>query len=99
MGHGRQAWSRAPASASPTPVTGRSCPGAFWWPMTHTFPAADRPGGRRPPLQAGAAADAATLRALEFGAVIEMLAVRTAFTPSRELAEASVPVADSRHVA
>ena len=48
---------------------------------------------------AGAAADAGTLRALEFGAVVAMLAARTAFTPSRELAEQTLPVADLRHVA
>jgi DNA mismatch repair protein MutS2 len=55
--------------------------------------------GQRAALEAGAAADAATLRALEFGTVVEMLAGRTAFTPSRELAEASLPMAHARHVA
>ena len=50
-------------------------------------------------LAAGAAADTGTLRALEFGAVVDMLAARTAFAPSRELAEATLPVADARHVA
>jgi DNA mismatch repair protein MutS2 len=50
-------------------------------------------------LTAGAAADGGTLRALEFGAVVELLAARTAFTPSREMAEATIPVADARHVA
>jgi DNA mismatch repair protein MutS2 len=48
---------------------------------------------------AGAAAGAGTLRALEFGAIIEQLAARTAFAPSRELAEATLPVANARHVA
>ena len=43
--------------------------------------------------------DPATLRALEFDAITERLAARTAFTPSRELAEASVPVFDAVHVA
>ena len=31
--------------------------------------------------------------------MVEMLAARTAFTPSRELAEASLPMSDARHVA
>lgn len=44
---------------------------------------------------AGAAADAATLRALEFAAITELLAARTAFGPSRELAEATQPMADA----
>ena len=47
---------------------------------------------------AGAAADAGTLRALEFAAIVEQLAGLTAFGPSRELAEASLPLADSEHV-
>jgi DNA mismatch repair protein MutS2 len=47
----------------------------------------------------GAAADASTLRALEFAAIVEQLAGLTAFGPSRELAEASLPVADATHVA
>src|SRR5918999_739760 len=38
---------------------------------------------------------AGALRALEFGAVVEMLAGLTAFTPSRELAEASQPSGDA----
>jgi DNA mismatch repair protein MutS2 len=46
----------------------------------------------------GAAADASTLRALEFAAIVEQLAGLTAFGPSRELAEASLPVADATHV-
>ena len=58
--------------------------------MTHTSPAADAP--------AGAAADAGTLRALEFAAIVEQLATHTAFAPSRELALASLPVADATHV-
>jgi DNA mismatch repair protein MutS2 len=48
---------------------------------------------------AGVAADAGTLRALEFAAIVAQLAELTAFAPSRELAEASVPVADVKHVA
>jgi DNA mismatch repair protein MutS2 len=58
--------------------------------MTVTDPAAD-------PV-AGAAADAGTLRALEFGAIVEQLAGLTAFGPSRELAEAAMPLADAVHV-
>jgi DNA mismatch repair protein MutS2 len=46
----------------------------------------------------GAAADASTLRALEFALVIEQLAALTAFPPSRELATATLPVADESHV-
>ena len=56
--------------------------------MTATSPAADA-------IAAGAAADAATLRALEFPAIVEMLAALTAFGPSRELAEASLPMRDA----
>ena len=59
--------------------------------MTRTVPDAE--------LAAGAAADQATLRALEFGAIVGMLAELTAFGPSRELAEATQPVADATHVA
>ncbi|HEY6608290.1 MAG TPA: endonuclease MutS2, partial [Candidatus Limnocylindria bacterium] len=47
---------------------------------------------------AGAAADASTLRALELPAIIEQLAEATAFGPSRELAEATLPMADAAHV-
>ena len=47
----------------------------------------------------GSAADAGTLRALEFPAIIGQLAELTSFAPSRELAEASLPVADATHVA
>ncbi|MDP9273607.1 MAG: endonuclease MutS2 [Chloroflexota bacterium] len=47
---------------------------------------------------AGSAADEGTLRALEFGSVVGMLAQLTAFPPSRELAEASLPVSDEAHV-
>lgn len=43
--------------------------------------------------------DAASLRALEFAAVTEQLAARTAFAPSREMAEGALPVGDSEHVA
>jgi DNA mismatch repair protein MutS2 len=42
--------------------------------------------------------DPASLRALEFAAIAERLAARTAFAPSRELAEASLPVGDAVHV-
>jgi DNA mismatch repair protein MutS2 len=54
-------------------------------------------GGAEP--RAGAAADSGTLRALEFDAIVAQLAELTAFGPSRELAEASLPVADAAHVA
>jgi DNA mismatch repair protein MutS2 len=50
-------------------------------------------------LAPGAAADAGTLRALEFAAVIDQLAELTAFGPSRELAAAALPVANAAHVA
>ncbi len=63
--------------------------------MTRTSPAADT---ARTPLP-GAAADPGTLRALEFAAIVERLAARTAFAPSRELAEATVPVSNAGHVA
>ncbi len=43
----------------------------------------------------GVAADAATLRALEFASITALLAARTAFPPSRELAEAILPMADA----
>jgi DNA mismatch repair protein MutS2 len=52
-----------------------------------------------PELAPGAAADLATLRALEFPAVVAELAALTAFAPSHELAEAAVPLADETHVA
>jgi DNA mismatch repair protein MutS2 len=55
--------------------------------MTRTSRAADR-----------VAADAGSLRALEFATVVERLAGLTAFTPSRELAEATEPLSDARHV-
>src|SRR6185503_11636156 len=57
--------------------------------MTSTDPAAE---------PAGAAADAGTLRALEFAAIVEQLAGLTAFGPSRELAEDAMPLADAVHV-
>ncbi|HET6380926.1 MAG TPA: endonuclease MutS2, partial [candidate division Zixibacteria bacterium] len=59
--------------------------------MTRTAPASD--------IAPGAAADPGTLRALEFAAVVEQLAALTAFAPSRELAEATLPMADATHVA
>ncbi len=58
--------------------------------MTRTAPAPDRVGG--------AAADDGTLRALELPAIVEQLAAVTAFEPSRELALASIPMADAAHV-
>ncbi|HJP72322.1 MAG TPA: endonuclease MutS2 [Candidatus Limnocylindria bacterium] len=57
--------------------------------MTRTSPAADL---------AGAAADAGTLRALEFAAIVEQLAALTSFAPSRELAQEAQPMADPVHV-
>jgi DNA mismatch repair protein MutS2 len=42
----------------------------------------------------GSAADAGTLRALEFAAIVDALATLTSFTPSRELALATLPSAD-----
>ncbi len=50
------------------------------------------------PPAPGAAADSGTLRALEFAAIVEQLAALTAFVPSRELAEATLPLADAVHV-
>ena len=47
----------------------------------------------------GVAADAASLRALEFDAIIELLAGLTSFAPARELATETVPLADAAHVA
>ena len=47
----------------------------------------------------GAAADAGSLRALEFGAIVEQLAGLTSFEPARELALAALPMADAAHVA
>jgi|GEM_PF-4021558 len=52
----------------------------------------DQPGDATSP---GVAADAGTLRALEFAAVVEMLAALTAFAPSRELALAAQPMSDA----
>jgi DNA mismatch repair protein MutS2 len=60
--------------------------------MTPTSPAAEPAPSDA--LAPGAAADAGTLRALEFGAVLEQLAALTSFAPSRELALASLPMAD-----
>jgi DNA mismatch repair protein MutS2 len=60
--------------------------------MTSTSPALAEP-------TAGSAADAATLRALEFDAVIAQLAALASFEPSRELAGAALPIADAGHVA
>jgi DNA mismatch repair protein MutS2 len=58
--------------------------------MTRTSPVADP--------AAGTAADAGTLRALEFNAIVEQLAALTSFEPSRELALATLPVGDAIHV-
>ena len=44
------------------------------------------------------AADEGTLRALEFAAVVEMLARHASFEPGRELARSSRPVGDATHV-
>jgi len=59
--------------------------------MTPTSPGADP--------AAGTAADASTLRALEFDAIVAQLAALTSFGPSHELAVATLPVADGAHVA
>ena len=58
--------------------------------MTRTSRVADAP--------AGTVADEGTLRALEFGAIVERLAALTAFEPSRELAGELLPVGDATHV-
>ncbi len=58
--------------------------------MTRTSPAAD---------QASGAADEGTLRALEFGAIVEQLATHTSFEPARELALGLQPMPDPTHVA
>ena len=58
--------------------------------MTATSPAADP--------APGSAADPGTLRALEFGAIVEQLAGLTSFEPARELALAVLPMADATHV-
>lgn len=57
------------------------------------------PMSRGADVAAGAAADSGTLRALEYPAVIERLAAETSFEPSRELALATLPMADAAHVA
>ena len=46
----------------------------------------------------GGAADAGTLRALEFAAIVERLAALTSFEPARELAAATRPSANRAHV-
>ena len=53
--------------------------------MTGTSLAADR---------SSVAADEGTLRALEFGAIVDQLAQLTSFEPARELALASAPSPD-----
>ena len=57
--------------------------------MTPTSPGADRPS---------VAADEGTLRALEFGAIVDQLAELASFEPARELALASLPSPDAVHV-
>ena len=57
--------------------------------MTRTSPAAE---------VASAAADEGTLRALEFGAIIDDLARHASFEPGRELARGLEPVSDAMHV-
>lgn len=57
------------------------------------------PTSHEPEPGTGAAADAGTLRALEFAAVVDELATLTSFEPARELAMASQPLADAAHVA
>jgi DNA mismatch repair protein MutS2 len=57
--------------------------------MTPTSPAAE---------PSSVAADEGTLRALEFGAIVEQLAELTGFEPARELALASMPSPDPIHV-
>jgi DNA mismatch repair protein MutS2 len=57
--------------------------------MTRTVPVADPAAG---------AADEGTLRALDFGEIVERLAALTAFEPSRELALELRPVTDAVHV-
>jgi DNA mismatch repair protein MutS2 len=57
--------------------------------MTRTSPDADRPS---------VAADEGTLRALEFGSIVDRLASLTSFEPARELAAALLPSPDAVHV-
>src|SRR5687768_15766026 len=78
------------ASASPTPARGRPDRSGSGSAMTRTSPVAEP--------AAGSAADADTLRALEFGAIVDQLAGNASFEPSRELALATDPVADDTHV-
>ena len=59
--------------------------------MTPTSPAAEP--------EPAAAADSGTLRALEFGSIVEQLAALTSFPPSRDLALASLPLTEAAHVA
>jgi DNA mismatch repair protein MutS2 len=59
--------------------------------MTDMSPDADLAA---PTEAASDAADAGTLRALEFAAIVDQLAVLTAFQPSRDLALATLPAAD-----
>lgn len=57
------------------------------------------PTSRTAEAEPGVAADADTLRALEFDAIVERLAALTSFEPSRELAMATLPMAHVAHVA
>src|SRR6188768_2434688 len=84
----RSAADRGSESAMPDPGPNVQC--ASGSPMTRTSPAAERPS---------VAADEGTLRALEFGAIVQQLAELTSFEPARELALASVPSPDAAHVA
>ena len=59
--------------------------------MTDTSPAAEP--------DPGVAADAGTLRALEFGAIVEQLASLTGFEVSRDLAQQTLPMSDPALVA
>ena len=57
------------------------------------------PTSRGADVEGRVAADAGTLRALEFAAITEQLAALTAFEPSRELAREQRPLGDAAHVA
>src|SRR5918999_1473854 len=105
----RFGWRQAPARQHRSPAAagsasrmrgpGRNGTCASGSPMPRTSPAADASAQTDvAALAPGAAADAGTLRALEFAAIVDALAALTAFAPSRELALATMPVADADHV-
>src|SRR5918992_1547448 len=105
----RFGWRHAPARQHGSPAAagsasrmrgpGRNATCASRLPMTRTSPAADASAQTDvAALAPGAAADAGTLRALEFAAIVDALAALTAFVPSRELALGTMPVADADHV-